>query len=100
VIGDGGTPSVIPLSVATYAGRPATRTFGDEEPGNVDTTVVQGLVAGVGGCAQPTIGAPRRSGSHMAGAPWIRTVPWRGMSMTRPPWAHITTACDVRMGIK
>src|SRR5689334_7271858 len=63
VIGEGGTPSVIPLSVATYAGRPATRTFSEVEPGRVETTVVQGLVAGVGGRAQPTIGAPSRSGS-------------------------------------
>ena len=26
------------------------------------------------------------------------TTPWRGMSMTFPPWEHITWACEVRMG--
>ena len=25
------------------------------------------------------------------------TTPWRGMSMTFPPWEHITWACEVRM---
>ena len=99
MIGDGGTPSVWPLSDAKYAGRPPTRTLVDHDPGSVVTTVVHGFVVGEGGWAQPTIGAPTRSGTHITGAPRMRTVACRGMSMTRPPWAHITVAWDVRMGV-
>ena len=97
--GDGGTPSVWPASVATYAGRPPTKTFGDHEPGNVATTVVHGFVVGVGGCAQPTIGAPFRSGTHITGPPWMSTTPCRGMSITCPPCAHVMTAREVRMRV-
>src|SRR5438445_596630 len=60
----GGTPSVIPVKVATYARRPPTRTFSDVEPGKVETTAVHGFEAMVGGWVQPTIGAPTKSGSH------------------------------------
>jgi hypothetical protein len=49
MIGDGGTPSVWPLTVAMYAGRPPTRTLSDHEPGSVATTVVHGFVVGEGG---------------------------------------------------
>ena len=100
MIGDGGTPSVSPLSVATYAGLPPTRTFSDHDPGSTETTVVHGFVAGVGGCAQPAIGAPIRSGTHMTGEPWMSTLNWRGISMTRPPWAHMMVAALVTMGGK
>ena len=79
----------MPVSVCRYTGLPPTRTLSDHEPGSADTTVVHGFVAGVGGWAQPTIGAPMTSGTHITGAPRMVTTPWRGMSMTFPPWdAH------------
>jgi hypothetical protein len=98
MIGEGGTPSVRPVSVETYAGLPPTRTFSDHDPGNVAATVVHGFVAGVGGSAQPTIGAPMMSGTHITGAPPAITLNCRGMSMTRPPWAHMMVALLVRIG--
>jgi hypothetical protein len=98
-MGDGGTPSVMPVSVARYVGLPPTRTLSDHEPGSVDTTVVHGFVVGVAGWAQPTIGAPTTSGTHITGAPRMVTTAWRGMSMTVPPWEHITWACEVRMRV-
>ena len=75
VIGDGGTPSVMPLSVARYAGLPPTRTLSDHEPGRVETTVVHGFVVGVGGWAQPTIGAPIAIGHAHHGSPADRHAP-------------------------
>lgn len=70
----GGTPSVRPESVATYTGFPPTVTRGEVEPGSVDTTVVHGFVDGVGGTAQPMMGAPARSGSQSTLPPAITTV--------------------------
>jgi hypothetical protein len=61
--------------------------------------VVHGFVVGVGGWAQPTIGAPITSGTHITGAPRMVTTTWRGMSMTVPPWEHISWACEVRMSV-
>lgn len=90
--GAGGIPSVSPVSVARYAGLPPTVTFSDQEPGKVATSVVHGLVAGVGGIGQPTIGAPSRSGTHITGPPAIVTCTWRGINITCPPCAHETTA--------
>jgi hypothetical protein len=81
----GGTLSVMPLSVARYAGFPPTMTFWELEPGSVDATVVHGFVLGLGDSAHPAIGAPTRSGSHSTGAPWIITVVCRGISVTWPP---------------
>jgi len=96
--GEGGTPSVSPVSVDRYAGLPPTRTFSDHDPGNVATTAVHGFVAGVGGCAQPAITAPMMSGTHMIGEPWMSTLTCVGISITRPPCAHMTVALLVRMG--
>ena len=59
---------------------------------------VLGFVVGVGGWAQPTIGAPIRSGSHITMPPWIPTVICRGISVTRPPWLHMTVALVVSTG--
>jgi hypothetical protein len=78
----GGTPSVSPVRVDRYTGIPLAVTFSDQEPGSVDTTTVQGFVAGVGGIGQPTIGAPSRSGTQSAGAPPIRTFVCRGIART------------------
>ena len=73
----GGTPSVMPLSVASRTGAPAAVTRVEAEPGSVEITVVQGFVPGLGGCAQPTIGAPERSPSRSTGLPAIVTCVWR-----------------------
>lgn len=78
----GGTPSVRPVSVARYTGIPLAVTFSDHEPGSVESTVVHGFVAGVGGIGQPAIGAPSRSGTHSTGAPAISTFACRGMART------------------
>ena len=96
-MGDGGTPLIFIPGFAGDIGLPPTRTLSDHEPGSVDTTVVHGFVVGVAGWAQPTIGAPTTSGTHITGAPRMVTTAWRGMSMTFPPWEHITWACEVRM---
>jgi hypothetical protein len=45
----GGTPSVIPVNVSRYTGRPPTVICGDEDPGSVDTTDVHGLEPGLAG---------------------------------------------------
>lgn len=90
--GDGGTPSVSPVSVFTYTGLPATLTFIDHEPGKTDATSVHGFVVGVGACAQPTIGAPRRSGTASTGPPWIVTVACPGATRTCPPCAQLIKA--------
>src|SRR3712207_4431813 len=95
----GGTPSVRPVTVIRCAGRPPTMTIGDDPPGRVDTTTVHGFVTGVGGWAQPTIGAPTRSPSHKTGAPPAVTVVWRGVRSTCPPWTQIIRADDVSSGI-
>lgn len=85
----GGTPSVMPLSVWVCAGNPATNARGDVPvPGMTETTVVQGLEPGLGGCAQPAIGAPMRSVSRRTGAPPAVTVVCFGVSITRPPCAQ------------
>ena len=78
----GGTPSVSPVSVDRYTGMPFAVTFSDHEPGSVESTVVHGLVAGVGGTGQPAIGAPTRSGTQSTGAPLIRTFACRGIART------------------
>ena len=78
----GGTPSVMPLRVASSTGRPAAVTRVEAEPGRVETTVVHGLVLGLGACAHPTMGAPDRSPSRSTGLPEIVTVVWRGTSVT------------------
>ena len=39
----GGTPSVIPLRVASRTGRPPTVTVGADDPGRVETTIVHGF---------------------------------------------------------
>lgn len=90
--GEGGTPSVRPMSVARYTGRPATETFSDHEPGSTATTVVHGFVTGVGGCAQPAIGEPIRSGTHITAPPEIVTVVCLGTKTTCPPCAQVITA--------
>lgn len=90
--GDGGTPSVNPTRVARYTGRPPTVTFSDHEPGIACRRVVHGFVAGVGGCAQPTIGAPTKSGTQSTGAPPISTFVCPGIGLTWPPCAQVITA--------
>ena len=82
MIAPGGTPSVMPLSVAIWAGLPPTITLSELPPGSVETTVVHGFVAGEGGCAQPTIGEPMRSPSHRTGEPPISTCVCFGISVT------------------
>ena|SRR5215208_2689068 len=82
-----------------YAGRPATITLSDVEPGNVDRTVVQGFVVGDGGCGQPMIGAPTRSGSHrMKPPPRTCAIACFGINVTWPPWAHVICALLVTTG--
>ena len=90
----GGTPSVSPLSVESSTGRPPTVTVGADEPGNVDTTSVHGFVPGLGGCVQPTIGAPERSPSQRTFPPWIWTCTCSGQQR------HLTAvdAHDRRVG--
>jgi hypothetical protein len=61
-------------------------------------TAVHGTVAGVGGCAQPAIGDPMMSPTHIAGAPPTSTLNCFGMSCTWPPWAHMMRAAEVRIG--
>lgn len=94
----GGTPSVIPVRVATYAGLPPTCTLSEVDPGRVETTVVQGFDPGVGGSAQPAIGAPARSGSHSTAAPSMVTLCCFGISLTWPPWTHMIVALLVTIG--
>lgn len=94
----GGTPSVIPLSVASSTGRPPAVTVGFDEPGSVETTTVQGFVLGLGGWAHPTIGAPDRSPSHRTLPPWICTCICLGMSVTCPPCAQMMVALVVTIG--
>src|SRR3954452_24384267 len=79
-------------------GRPPAIAFSDEPPGNVDTTSVHGFVPGLGGWAQPTMGAPTRSPSHRTGAPPAVTTVCFGMSMTLPPWAHMMAALTFTSG--
>jgi hypothetical protein len=94
----GGTPSVMPLSVASSTGSPAAMTRVEAEPGSVEMTMVQGFVPGLGGCAQPTMGAPERSPSRRTGLPAIVTVVCRGVSMTCPPWMQRIVAPVVTIG--
>src|SRR5438067_2167514 len=98
MIAPGGTPSVSPLSVATYAGRPPTFTFREVEPGRVEATIVHGFVAGDGGCAHPMIGEPARSGSQSTGEPLISTCVCFGISVTWPPWMQVIVAAEVTIG--
>jgi len=60
---------VIAVAVAIRAGMPLIVTVSEVEPGSGETTRVQGTVAGVGGCKQPTIGEPTRSTNRRTGAP-------------------------------
>ena len=62
-------------------------------------TTRHGAVAGVGGWAQPTIGEPTRSPTHIAGMPPTRTLTCLGMSVTWPPWAHMILAPVLMMGL-
>ncbi|MDX6677045.1 MAG: hypothetical protein QOE31_1097 [Solirubrobacteraceae bacterium] len=96
----GGTPSVTPLSVARYGGRPATAMFGADEPGTVLTTVVHGFVTAVAGCEQPAIGAPTSDGSHSTSPPPATTCVWPGISVTMPPWLQTMIAFVVTIGGK
>src|SRR5919201_5996609 len=98
MIAPGGTPSVKPESVATYAGRPPTITLSEVDPGSVDTTIVHGFVLGLGGCAQPATTAPTRSGSQRTAPPPHITCIWRGIRMTCPPWAQRIWALLVTTG--
>ena len=49
MIAPGGTPSVNPVSVATYTGLWPAMTLSEVDPGNVVVTIVQGFVLGDGG---------------------------------------------------
>jgi len=94
----GGTPSVSPVSTAVYAGLPPAITFNEVDPGSVETTVVQGFVLGLGGCAQPTIGEPTRSGSQSTGAPPAITCICFGITTTWPPCAQMIVALLLTSG--
>src|SRR5262249_55118301 len=98
MIAPGGTPSVNPVSVARYTGLWPALALSEVEPGNVVVTIVHGLVLGDGGWAQPTIGAPTRSGSQSTGAWPACTVICFGISVTRPPWAQRIVALIVTTG--
>jgi hypothetical protein len=88
----GGTPSVTPFRVDTYAGRPPMDSLNDVDIGAIDTTVVHGLVVLVSGCVQPLISAPTRSGSHRIVPPWTVALPGRGGIFTVPAWVHMMVA--------
>src|SRR5579871_2317936 len=77
---------------------PLIVTVSEVEPGSGDTTSVHGTVAGVGGCKQPTIGAPTKSTNRRTGAPWASTWNCFGINVTCPPCEHINTALVVRSG--
>jgi hypothetical protein len=98
MIAPGGTPSVKPVRVATYTGLLPAMTFSEVDPGNVVATIVHGFVPGDGGCAQPTIGEPTRSGSQRTGPPPASTCACLGMSVTRPPCAQRIVALPVTTG--
>ena len=81
-----------PWSVATYAGLPVTTSFGEEDPGRVETTLVHGFEFVLGTTGQPKIGAPTRSPSHSTAPPWTIIRPGRGGIVTVPPCMQRMTA--------
>src|SRR4051812_39911257 len=99
--GEGGTPLVTPLMPASSTGLPPTRTVGLMPTIGIGislATTRHGAVAGVGGCAQPTIGEPTMSPTQRTGWPPQRTFTCFGISVTCPPWAHMILAAVVRIG--
>src|SRR4051794_24951614 len=87
---------------ASRTGLPPTRTVGLMPTIGIGislATTRHGAVAGVGGWAQPTIGEPTRSPTHIAGMPPTRTLTCLGMSVTWPPWAHMILAPELMMGL-
>ena len=98
MIAPGGTPSVNPVSVATYTGLWPAMTLSEVDPGKVVATIVHGFVLGDGGWAHPTMGEPTRSGSQRTGACPACTAICFGINVTRPPWAQRIVALLVTTG--